>query len=112
VCKLDGDHQKENQVLLCPKSKSLRGYERVTQRAALDESGRPNDIYDAIRHTSGSYIGADSIALVPADKPLTQIPSIKLTPYVGLFDSLPKPVRMQYLVNMEALGQSTVFTLY
>jgi beta-galactosidase GanA len=80
--------------------------------APLDESGRPNDIYDAIRQTIGSHVGADSIPPVPADKPLVEIPPIKLTPSVGLFDSLPKPIREQYPVNMEAVGQSTGFTLY
>ncbi|KAJ5371302.1 uncharacterized protein N7496_007394 [Penicillium cataractarum] len=80
--------------------------------APLDESGRPNDIYDAIRQTIGSYVGADSIPSVPADKPLVEIPSIELTPSVSLFDSLLKSVKKQYPVNMEALGQSTGFTLY
>lgn len=80
--------------------------------APLDESGRPNDIYDAIRQTISSHVGADSIPPVPVDKPLVEIPPIKLTPTVGLFDSLPKPIRKQYPVNMEAVGQSTGFTLY
>lgn len=80
--------------------------------APLDESGRPNDIYDAIRQTIGSYVGTDNIPPVPADKPLVEIQPIKLTPSVSLSDSLPKPVRKQYPVNMEAVGQSTGFTLY
>lgn len=80
--------------------------------APLDESGRPNDIYYAIRETIGSYVGADTIPPVPVDNPLVEIAPIKMTPSVALFNSLPKPIRKQYPVNMEAFGQSTGFTLY
>lgn len=80
--------------------------------APLDESGRSNDIYDAIRRTIGSYVGIDTIPPAPVDKPLIEIPPIQLTPSVSLFDSLPGPVRKRYPVNMEALGQSTGSTLY
>ncbi|KAJ5690707.1 hypothetical protein N7462_005099 [Penicillium macrosclerotiorum] len=80
--------------------------------APLDESGRPNDIYQALRRTIGDYIGVDGIPSVPADKPLIKIPDIQLTPIGKLFDSLPKPIIKQYPVNMEAVGQSVGLILY
>ncbi|KAJ5605163.1 hypothetical protein N7510_010317 [Penicillium lagena] len=80
--------------------------------APLDESGRTNDIYFAVRKTISSHVGEDSIPPVPKNKPLVTIPDIKLTPEVTMFDSLPKPVSKKYPVNMEAVGQAYGMILY
>ncbi|CAL5869270.1 uncharacterized protein PFLUO_LOCUS3498 [Penicillium psychrofluorescens] len=80
--------------------------------APLDESGRTNDIYFAVRKTISSHVGADSIPPVPKNKPLVTIPDIKLTPEASMFDNLPMPVSKQYPVNMEAIGQAYGMILY
>ncbi|KAJ5949260.1 hypothetical protein N7454_000844 [Penicillium verhagenii] len=80
--------------------------------APLDESGRTNEIYHAIRKTIGAYVGADTIPALVPESPLIDIPAIKLEPAVNLFDALPDPILKTAPVNMEAVGQSTGFILY
>ncbi|KAJ5637713.1 hypothetical protein N7490_007592 [Penicillium lividum] len=80
--------------------------------APLDESGRTNEIYHAIRKTIGAYVGNDSIPDLVPESPLITIPSIKLEPAVNMFHALPDPIRKTAPVNMEAVGQSTGFILY
>lgn len=80
--------------------------------APLDESGRTNEIYDAIRQTIIDYAGKDGIPSVPANEPYIEIPPISLKPTVALFDALPKAINKKFPVNMEAVGQSTGFILY
>ena len=82
--------------------------------APLDESGRPNDIYYALRQTIGSYLGPNnaSIPPFPETSPLINIPFIQVTPAMALFDTLPEPILEASPVNMEAVGQSTGFILY
>src|SRR5699024_7163845 len=43
---------------------------------------------------------------------LIEVPSFSVKPAMGLFDSLPKPVRKTHPVNMEEVGQGYGFTLY
>jgi beta-galactosidase GanA len=78
----------------------------------LDESGRTNEIYTALRETIGNHVGENSIPDTVKEEPLITIPKIELKPAVSLFDSLPKPITRKAPVNMEALGQSTGLTLY
>ncbi|KAJ5190482.1 uncharacterized protein N7498_009467 [Penicillium cinerascens] len=80
--------------------------------APLDESGRTNEIYNALRETIGNYVGKDTIPDTLKEEPLITIPEIQLKPAANLFDYLPKPVTKKSPVNMEALGQSTGLTLY
>ncbi|KAJ6008189.1 hypothetical protein N7540_012165 [Penicillium herquei] len=80
--------------------------------APLDESGRTNDIYHAVRETIGSHIGMDNIPDLVAEKSLIEISPITLTPSVNMFDALPEPIRKTIPVNMEIVGQSYGFILY
>lgn len=78
----------------------------------IDESGRTNDIYRAIRQTIASHVGEDNIPDVIDEEPLIEISNIKLNPSSKLFDSLPDPVLKRSPINMEALGQAVGFILY
>jgi hypothetical protein len=78
--------------------------------APLDESGRPNDVYDALRSTITTYV--DGVPEVPTQPDMVSTSSITMTPYLSLFDQLPNPTYAEYPVNMEQLGQATGFILY
>ncbi|CAL5869383.1 uncharacterized protein PFLUO_LOCUS3612 [Penicillium psychrofluorescens] len=78
--------------------------------APLDESGRPNDIYHALRQTLGQY--SPHLPDVPRVEPMISIPPIDIKPSFHLFDGLPTPHKMESPTNMEALGQWYGFTLY
>ena len=80
--------------------------------APLDESGRTNEIYHAVRQTIGAHVGMDQIPDLVAEKPLIEISPITVKPSVNLFDALPKPILKSSPVNMEAVGQSYGFILY
>ncbi|KAJ5703574.1 hypothetical protein N7493_011499 [Penicillium malachiteum] len=80
--------------------------------APLDESGRTNDIYHAVRETIGAHIGMDNIPDLVAEKPLIEISPITLKPSVNMFDALPDPIHKTIPVNMELVGQSYGFILY
>ncbi|KAJ5956161.1 hypothetical protein N7501_010440 [Penicillium viridicatum] len=80
--------------------------------APLDETGRTNEIYHAIRETIGAIIGDDKLPALPAEQPLIEIPSVKLTPSVGMFNPLPEPIEKEFPVNMEAVSQATGLILY
>ena len=89
-------------------------YEPVTTSydygAPLDESGRPTDIYTAIRETITSLVsGVPDVPSVPA---MVGTDPITLTPYKSLFDQLPNPTSAQSPTNMEQLGQRTGYILY
>lgn len=89
-------------------------YEPVTTSydygAPLDESGRPNDIYAAVRQTIMKYV--DGVPDVPSKPAMVGTAPITLKPYKDIFDTLPQPTRAQSPINMEELGQSTGFILY
>ena len=78
--------------------------------APLDESGRPNDIYFAVRDALRQFL--NDTPSVPAIDSMIGIPSIAVQPSFFLFDALPSPVFMQSPTNMESLGQWYGFTLY
>lgn len=80
--------------------------------APLDESGRRNDIYDALRETLSSWQGPDGLPDLVPETPVVEIPEFAVKPAAGMFDSLPNPVKKEYPVNMEQLGQAHGFTLY
>ncbi|CRG90106.1 hypothetical protein PISL3812_07147 [Talaromyces islandicus] len=78
--------------------------------APLDESGRPTDIYYALRETLGNY--TSDLPDVPDIEPMINISSIDVKPAFYLFDALPTPQTMDTPVNMEQLNQWYGFTLY
>ncbi|KAJ5273416.1 hypothetical protein N7478_008541 [Penicillium angulare] len=80
--------------------------------APLDESGRTNEIYHAIRQTISSHVGKKNVPDLVSEEPLIEIPAITLKPSVSLFDALPEPIQKTAPVNMEAVGQSYGFILY
>lgn len=80
--------------------------------APLDESGRTNDIYDAIKQTISSFVKTDELPALPAQPPLIEVAPISLSPSATLFESLPEAFGATAPVNMEALGQAVGFTLY
>jgi beta-galactosidase GanA len=89
-------------------------YEPVTTSydygAPLDESGRPNDIYTAVRETIMKYV--DGVPDVPSKPAMVGTSPITMTPYIDIFDTLPPATTSQSPINMEQLGQSTGFILY
>lgn len=80
--------------------------------APLDETGRRTDIYDALRETLRPWQGPEGLPPLVEQTPLVEVPSFSVKPAMGLFDSLPKPVRKPHPVNMEEVGQGYGFTLY
>ncbi|KAI1273923.1 glycosyl hydrolases family 35-domain-containing protein [Xylaria sp. FL0933] len=89
-------------------------YEPVTTSydygAPLDESGRPNDIYHALRQTITSLVsGVPDVPSLPA---VVGTDPITMTPYTSLFDQLPSATSAQFPTNMEELGQATGYILY
>ncbi|QKX53673.1 uncharacterized protein TRUGW13939_00753 [Talaromyces rugulosus] len=78
--------------------------------APLDESGRPTDIYYALREALGNY--TSDLPDVPDIDPMINISSIDVKPAFYLFDALPTPQTMDTPVNMEQLNQWYGFTLY
>lgn len=89
-------------------------YEPVTTSydygAPLDESGRPNDIYHAIRDTITSLV--DGVPDVPSLPAMVGTEPVTMTPYTSMFDQLPPAKLAEYPTNMEELGQSTGYILY
>jgi hypothetical protein len=89
-------------------------YEPVTTSydygAPLDESGRPNDVYHAVRQTIMAHV--DGVPDIPSKPAMAGTAPIKMTPYMSLFDQLPEPTFAQSPINMEELGQATGFILY
>lgn len=80
--------------------------------APLDESGRVNDIYHAVREAIGGFVGEDKLPNLVEEEPMIEIPSIELKPAVSLFDSLPEAIEKDSPVTMEAVGQAVGMILY
>lgn len=80
--------------------------------APLDESGRKTDIYDALRETLREWQGEEGLPPVVKQDPAIEIPAFEVKPSVGLFDTLPDPVKKTFPVIMEELDQGYGFTLY
>lgn len=90
-------------------------YEPVTTSydygAPLDESGRPNSVYMAVRSTISKYV--KDIPDVPSKPAVSTTSPITLQPAMSLFSDLPSsPTFAQSPANMEELGQATGFILY
>lgn len=81
--------------------------------APIDESGRPNAIYDAIRSTITAKV--DGIPDVPSKPPMSSTDEIQMEPYLSLFDAdaLPSdPSNVDSPQTFEQLGQKSGFVLY
>lgn len=79
----------------------------------LDESGRTNEFYYALRKVVLKHTQGKSTPDAPKNKPLLEFPEVQLEPASALFDVLPGPSENKSEpVNMEALGQATGFVLY
>ncbi|KAF2254324.1 glycoside hydrolase family 35 protein [Trematosphaeria pertusa] len=78
----------------------------------IDESGRTNDLYHALRDTIQQYVTAGSIPDVPEDLPRMEIPQFSLSPAVALFDIKGDKKTGRKTLAMETLGQAYGFTLY
>ncbi|KAF9884549.1 hypothetical protein FE257_001494 [Aspergillus nanangensis] len=79
--------------------------------APLDESGRPNAIYHALRSSISKQF--DHIPDVPSKPPMRSTDPIEMKPYLALFDALPTH---HFSVNtpqtFEDFGQQFGFILY
>ncbi|OAA73800.1 Glycoside hydrolase, family 35 [Cordyceps fumosorosea ARSEF 2679] len=83
--------------------------------APLDESGRPTDLYHALREMISKYVPAGSIPEIPAMPALAAVPEFALTPAAALFDvdGARTAARVEAdPVSMDALGQSYGYVLY
>jgi hypothetical protein len=80
--------------------------------APLDESGRPNNLYQVLRSTISKHVPTGTIPAVPSSPPLQAVTDFALTPVGGLFDKLPGPTPSSSPVPMEALGQQFGYVLY
>ena len=79
--------------------------------APLDESGRPNELYDIVRSTITGLVSG--VPDVPSKAAMISTPQITMKPYLSMFDRLQSnPSFSNSPQNMEQLGQSTGYILY
>lgn len=81
--------------------------------APLDESGRPTELFHALKKTISAYIpDGETVPDIPEMDNLIEIPEFELKPSVAMFDSLPEAISQKTPTHMEAIGQSVGFILY
>lgn len=79
--------------------------------AALDETGRPAQIYNYFRTAIAKHVS--NIPAVPSTPNLVAVSDFTLTPVLGMFDSLPaNPRTASSPLVMEATGQVFGYILY
>jgi hypothetical protein len=78
--------------------------------AALDETGRPAQIYNYFRTAIAKHVS--NIPAVPSVPALQSISDFTLTPVLGMFDTLPEPRYADRTLVMEATGQVFGYILY
>lgn len=79
--------------------------------AALDETGRPSQIYNYFRDAIAKHVS--NIPAVPSTPSLMSVSDFNLTPMLGLFDNLPaNPRTSSSPLVMEATGQVFGYILY
>ncbi|OAG03345.1 uncharacterized protein CC84DRAFT_1251639 [Paraphaeosphaeria sporulosa] len=79
--------------------------------AALDETGRPSQIYTYFRNAIAKRF--PNIPTVPSTPPLASVADFALTPVLGMFDSLPtNPRTSSTPLLMETTGQVFGYILY
>ena len=77
----------------------------------LDEAGRPRNKYFSYRAILAQATGA-KFPPMPPTIPVITIPRFNLEKKGSLFGTLPKPVKSEKTMTMEALGQDYGFVLY
>lgn len=82
--------------------------------APLDETGRPTQIYHALRDLISKYVPAGSIPDVPELPPIAKIKDFTLLPTLPLFalKSYANWGQSKSPISMESMGQSYGFILY
>lgn len=78
--------------------------------AALDETGRPSQIYNYFRTAIAKHFS--NIPTVPSTPPLASVSDFSLTPVWGMFDNLTSPRTSSSPLVMEATGQVFGYILY
>lgn len=79
--------------------------------AALDETGRPSQIYNYFRTAIGKHVS--NIPTVPSTPALSSVAEFALTPVLGMFDNLTSSPRTSSSpLVMEAMGQVFGYILY
>jgi len=81
--------------------------------APIDEAGRPNAKFNAMRDVLRKYLSpGEQLPELPAPLPMISIPKFELTESAPLLAHLPKVARTGLPTSMEQLGQDYGFVLY
>ncbi len=81
--------------------------------APIDEAGRPNDKFTAMRDVLRKYLPAgEQLPEVPVALPMIEIPKFELTESARLLARLPKAAHIGPPMSMEQLGQDYGLVLY
>lgn len=78
----------------------------------LDEAGRPNAKFFALRDVIQKHFPNEKFPELPATQPIIEIPAFELKEYASLDGLLKKPVKANDPPTMESLDQSYGFLLY
>lgn len=78
----------------------------------LDEAGRPNAKYFALRDVIQKHFPNEKFPALPAEQPMIEIPAFELKEYASLDGLLKNPVKANDPPTMESLDQSYGFLLY
>ncbi|MEQ1605268.1 MAG: beta-galactosidase family protein [Pyrinomonadaceae bacterium] len=78
----------------------------------LDEAGRPNDKFFALRDVIQKHFPNERFPTLPPAQPMVEIPAFELKEYASLDGLLKKPVKADEPPTMESLDQSYGFLLY
>ncbi len=79
----------------------------------VSEQGRITPKYRAFREAIAAHLPAGTeLPPIPIDPPSTVVDKFELTDTASVFDQLPKPIKADKPLTMEALGQGYGFVLY
>jgi beta-galactosidase GanA len=78
--------------------------------AALDETGRPSQIYTYFRNAIAKHVS--NIPAVPSIPAIASVADFSLSPVLGMLDNLPSPRFSNSPLVMEATGQVFGYILY
>lgn len=81
--------------------------------APIDESGRTTPLYHTLREEILKYLPDRNIVPEPpANLPMMTLPSVKLSPYASILDTVTHKTTKEDPIPMEALDQAHGFILY
>ncbi len=81
--------------------------------APIGEWGNTTDKFFAVRDLLKNYLNeGETLAPIPAAKPVMRLPAIRFTQSAALFSNLPKPIVSQQPLPMEMYGQGWGRILY